>query len=73
MAGTKAKSAAKSVKAQNTKPEGREMAGRPRAKMSVQDRAKQFLPFAALKGLPEALAEKERGSGAQNHSDRGHV
>ncbi|GAA6509425.1 hypothetical protein K360107B91_25930 [Enterocloster bolteae] len=60
MAGTKAKSAAKSVKAQNTKPEGREMAGRPRAKMSVQDRAKQFLPFAALKGLPEALAEKER-------------
>ena len=36
------------------------MAGRPRAKMSVQDRAKQFLPFAALKGLPEALAEKER-------------
>ena len=56
----KAKSAAKSVKAQNTKPEGREMAGRPRAKMSVQDRAKQFLPFAALKGLPEALAEKER-------------
>ena len=41
--------------------------------MSVQDRAKQFLPFAALKGLPEALAEKRAGSGAQNHSDRGHV
>ena len=69
----KQKSAAKSVKAQNTKAGGREMAGRPRAKMSVQDRAKQFLPFAALKGLPEALAEKRAGSGAQNHSDRGHV
>ena len=28
--------------------------------MSVQDRAKQFIPFAALKGLPEALAAKEK-------------
>ena len=36
------------------------MASRPRAKMAVADRTKQFLPFAALKGLPEALAEKER-------------
>jgi hypothetical protein len=24
------------------------------------DRAKQFMPFAALKGLPEALAKKEK-------------
>lgn len=29
-------------------------------KMDVSNRAKQFLPFAALKGLPEALAEKEK-------------
>lgn len=36
------------------------MAGKPRTKMPAADRAKQFLPFAALKGLPEALAEKER-------------
>ncbi len=27
--------------------------------MSAADRAKQFMPFAALKGLPEALASKE--------------
>ena len=28
--------------------------------MPPAERAKQFLPFAALKGLQEALAEKER-------------
>ena len=28
--------------------------------MSPADRAKQFMPFAALKGLPEALAKKEK-------------
>jgi hypothetical protein len=28
--------------------------------MPVADRAKQFLPFAAVKGLPEAMAAKER-------------
>lgn len=28
--------------------------------MPASERAKQFLPFAALKGLPEALAAKER-------------
>lgn len=32
----------------------------PRVRMSQADRAKQFMPFAALKGLPEALAKKER-------------
>lgn len=32
--------------------------GRPH--MSPADRAKQFMPFAALKGLPEALAQKEK-------------
>lgn len=28
--------------------------------MPVEERAKQFMPFAALKGLPEALAAKEK-------------
>ncbi len=36
------------------------MASKPKNKMSIQDRAKQFMPFAALKGLPEALAAKEK-------------
>lgn len=27
--------------------------------MPIEERAKQFMPFAALKGLPEALAAKE--------------
>lgn len=31
-----------------------------RMKMPVSERAKQFMPFAALRGLPEALAEKEK-------------
>ena len=31
-----------------------------RGKMSREDRAKQFMPFAALKGYEEALREKER-------------
>lgn len=34
------------------------MANRP--KMDPADRAKQFLPFDALKGFREALEEKER-------------
>lgn len=36
------------------------MAHKPKNKMPISDRAKQFMPFAALKGLPEALAAKER-------------
>lgn len=28
--------------------------------MSREERAKQFMPFAALKGYPEALREKEK-------------
>ncbi len=36
------------------------MASKPKNKMPVSDRAKQFMPFAALKGLPEALAAKEK-------------
>ena len=31
-----------------------------RPKMDRADRAKQFMPFDALKGFREALAEKER-------------
>lgn len=30
------------------------------SKMSREERAKQFMPFAALKGYPEALKKKER-------------
>ena len=36
------------------------MASKIRPKMSVENRAKQFMPFAALRGLPEALALKEK-------------
>lgn len=36
------------------------MAGKPKHKMSIEERAKQFMPFSALKGLNEALAEKEK-------------
>ena len=35
------------------------MANKPREKMPISERAKQFMPFSALKGLNEALAEKE--------------
>ncbi|MBR1692010.1 MAG: hypothetical protein IJ711_04470 [Lachnospiraceae bacterium] len=31
-----------------------------RKKMSPSERAKQFMPFAALKGFEEALREKEK-------------
>lgn len=30
------------------------------AKMSREERAKQFMPFAALKGYPDALCKKEK-------------
>lgn len=36
------------------------MANKNRPKMSSQDRAKQFMPFDAVKGLREALAKKEK-------------
>ena len=36
------------------------MASKPKHNMPVADRAKQFMPFAALKGLPEALAAREK-------------
>ena len=42
-----------------------------RGKMSVENRAKQFMPFSALPGLDEALAMAEaeaEGSGATRRS-----
>lgn len=36
------------------------MENRPRTHMPASDRAKQFMPFSALRGLRTALAEKER-------------
>ena len=36
------------------------MENKPRPKMTVADRAKQFAPFSALRGLPEELARKEQ-------------
>lgn len=35
------------------------MASKPKQKMSVEERAKQFMPFAAVKGLDAAMAEYE--------------
>ncbi|WP_419093744.1 hypothetical protein [[Clostridium] scindens] len=42
-------------------------------KMSREDRAKQFMPFAALKGYPEALRKKEKEAlpGAKNRQGDG--
>lgn len=36
------------------------MANKPKEKMPIEERAKQFMPFAALRGLPDALAAKEK-------------
>ncbi|MCR5719483.1 MAG: YolD-like family protein [Lachnospiraceae bacterium] len=36
------------------------MASKPTHPMSIHDRAKQFAPFAALRGLNEALKAKEK-------------
>lgn len=36
------------------------MANKPRTPMPIAERAKQFLPFAAVKGLTEALERKEK-------------
>jgi len=41
------------------------VAGRPRNRMSPEQRAKQFMPFAALRGLPEALERKEQEMASQ--------
>lgn len=35
------------------------MPKKPRTKMPISERAKQFMPFAAVKGYHEALAKKE--------------
>ena len=37
------------------------MENKPRAKMPISQRAKQFMPFDAVSGLREALREKDRG------------
>lgn len=36
------------------------MGNKPKTPMPLSDRAKQFLPFAAVKGLTEALEKKEK-------------
>ena len=36
------------------------MAVKPKRKMTIEERAKQFMPFSALKGLDEALLKKEQ-------------
>ena len=36
------------------------MASKPKSKMPIEERAKQFMPFAALPGPPDALAAKEK-------------
>ena len=36
------------------------MASRPRKKMPIAERAKQFMPFAAVQGLREALEKKRK-------------
>lgn len=36
------------------------MGKKPRARMSIENRAKQFAPFAAIRGLQDALEKKER-------------
>lgn len=36
------------------------MANKSHDKMPIEERAKQFMPFAALRGLPDALAKKEK-------------
>ena len=36
------------------------MGSKPKNRMPIEERAKQFMPFAALKSLPEALAAKEK-------------
>lgn len=36
------------------------MGSKPRFPMPIEDRAKQFMPFSALRGLPDALKLKEK-------------
>ncbi len=38
---------------------GIKVASKPKTKMPISERAKQFMPFSALKGLDEAIAKKE--------------
>ena len=41
------------------------MGNKPRPKMPIKERAKQFAPFAAIKGLEKALREKEKNYDAK--------
>jgi len=41
-----------------------------RKKMSMEDRAKQFAPFAALRGFEEALEKKRRELGLSGDSEK---
>lgn len=36
------------------------MPSKPKFKMPIEERVKQFMPFSALKGLEEALASREK-------------
>lgn len=45
------------------------MKKRPNEKMSVSNRAKQFVPFSALEGLDEALARIEREIELDNETE----
>lgn len=45
------------------------MAKRPKYHMPIEDRAKQFMPFAALRGLNEALEAKERSIASDFDTD----
>ena len=42
-----------------------------RTKMSREDRAQQFMPFAALKGYPEALRKKEETDWSDEKENHG--
>ena len=42
---------------------------KPKFKMSVEDRAKQFAPFSPLSGLEAALAEREKLREERRHPD----
>lgn len=46
------------------------MASKPKAPMPVTERAKQFLPFAALKGFEEALEQTEAAADASAAASR---
>ncbi len=46
------------------------MASKPKAPMPAAERAKQFLPFAALKGFQEALEKQEAAAETEETAGR---